>query len=89
MIDESFRMPHKLNELTGNFEKIGKKRATLIVAGVDGLAMIKGQFNNKLYGWVESEKKWKKKITNSRVRGMGFGQKGRLYKIAKNNNRLY
>ena len=51
--------------------------------------MINGQNNDRLYGWEESEKSWKNDISNSILLNMGFGKKGRPYKIDKTTNKIY
>ena len=50
--------------------------------------MIRGYKDKKMYGWVETEQKWKN-LDQSRVLGMGIGERGRLLKINYYSDKAY
>ena len=48
------RVPHKFDELTQRFVRVGTRRAYSISAGLEGHAVMRGT-DDKMYGWVETE----------------------------------
>ena len=81
MVDWKAKAPHKFDELTQSFVRVGTRQANRIFAGLEGHAVIIG-LDSTMYGWVETEQKWKS-LDKSSLYWMGIGEKGRLFKIAK------
>ena len=44
--------------------------------------------DRKMYGWVETEQKWKT-IDQSKVLWMGIGERGRLFKIDRDSKKVF
>ena len=80
MTDLNTKAPHKFDELTQRFVRVGTRQSSDgIYAGLEGHAVMRGT-DDKMYGWVETEQTWKI-IDQSTVRDMGIGERGRLLKI--------
>ena len=58
-----------------------------IQPGLNGHAVMIGYKHDRLYGWVEKDKTWKK--LGGRVKSVASGRGGRLYKTVFNSNRVY
>jgi len=53
-VTDDDRVPHKFDELTKTFVRVGNQSGTWISAGLEGHAMMK-DLNYKMLGWVETE----------------------------------
>ena len=49
--------PFKYNDLTQRFDVKGERKAKSIKAGINGLAMMKGE-DGKAYEWAEADQLW-------------------------------
>ena len=79
--------PHKFDDLTQRFVRVGTRKAYVISAGLEGHAVMKG-YDDKMYGWVETEQKWKI-LDQSSVNMMGIGESGRLLKTDYDSDKVF
>jgi len=70
------RVPHKFDELTKTFVRVGTRKGYSISAGLEGHAVMRGADDYKMYGWVETDQTWKVLDTPEVVAGVG--ERGRL-----------
>ena len=89
MIDYKTDIPHKFDELTQRFIRVGTRQAEEIYAGLKGHAVIRSRgYANNIYGWVETEKKWKI-LDQSKLSWIGIGESGRLFKIDYDSDKVF
>ena len=87
VVDYDDRVPHKFDEVTQRFVKVGTRQAYYISAGLEGHAVMRGK-DDMMYGWVETEQTWKI-IDKSKVWWMGIGESGRLLKIDQDRDKVF
>ena len=58
VMDYKTDVPHKFDEVTQRFVKVGTRKAYTIYAGLEDHAVMIGP-DYKMYGWVETAQTWK------------------------------